>query len=286
MNYSKKTFLFFFLPAFMAFVFVVVIPFFQGVIGSFTNWNSLVDSTGKEFVGFANYKTAIEDKYFIKTFVFTIEYALVAIILVNFVGLGLASLLNKAFKGRNIFRSLFFLPNLIGGLVLGYAWEILFTEGFESLGIQKWLTDTTNTFWALAIVTTWQYAGYMMIIYLAALQNVPKDQVEAVKISGGGPITVFRKVTIPYLMPAFTVAIFLTIARAVKVFSLILSLTKGLHQSNSVALNIYESVFNTTNADVNNYLGVAQAKAMIFTVFISSLAIIQVAWTKRREIRS
>ena len=287
MSYKKRTFTLFVLPSLVIFSFVVLIPFIRGVVASFTNWQSITDLQGQKFIGIENYKSAFEDDKFLKSFLYTIQYTLVAIFMINIVGLSFALLLNKAFKGRDIFRSSFFLPNLIGGLIIGYSWQIVFTKGFESLGIDQWLTTKTNTFWAMEIVTTWQYAGYVMIIFAAALQNIPKDQVEAAKISGANKIRVFYKIVVPNLMPAFTVTLFIALSRAIKVFSLTLSLTNGgINDSLTVAYNIYQTAWQESFITLPNFLGIAQAKSMIFTVFITVLAIIQVRFTKRREIRA
>lgn len=276
-------------PALLFFTLIVVVPFLMSLYYAFTEWNGV--SEGVKFIGLDNFKRILfEDTDFHNAFWFTIRFSAAMIILTNLVGFVLALLLTKAFKTRNVLRTVFFMPNVIGGLLLGFIWQFIFVKGFASIGEMTgisffnlpWLGDAPTAFWGIVIVSVWQGAGYLMVIYIAALANVPKDLMEAATIDGAGRWQLLRSVTMPLIMPAFTVCLFLTISWAFKMFDLNLSLTKGgpFNSTESVALNIYQEAFR------NNRLGLGTAKALIFFFVVALISLIQVSYTKRKEVES
>ncbi len=276
-------------PAFLAFSVIVLIPFLTGVYYAFTDWNGVTGNV--TWVGLDNFKYLFtEDKQFQQSFLLTIKYTVVAIVLTNIVGFGLALLVSQMLKTRNILRTVFFLPNLIGGLLLGFIWQFIFIRGFQSIGAATgwslfelpWLGDENTAFWGIVIVSVWQGAGYIMLIYLAALQNVPQDIVEAAKIDGASRFQVLRHITMPMVAPAVTICLFLTISSSFKIFDVNLSLTNGgpFKSTEMLALNIY------TEAFVNNRYGLGEAKALIFFLVVAAITVIQVSITKKREVES
>ncbi|MCM3655247.1 sugar ABC transporter permease [Metabacillus litoralis] len=276
-------------PVFLAFSMIVLIPFFTGVYYAFTDWNGITGAVN--WVGLDNFKYLFtEDKQFQASFLLTMKYTFVAIVLTNLIGFGLAILVTQMLKTRNILRTVFFLPNLIGGLLLGFIWQFIFIKGFSSIGQLTgislfnlpWLGDANTGFWGIVIVSVWQGAGYIMLIYLAALQNVPQDIVEAAKIDGANRWQVLRHITMPMVAPAVTICLFLTIASSFKVFDVNLALTNGgpFKSTEMLALNIY------TEAFVNNRYGLGEAKALIFFLVVAAITVIQVTITKKKEIES
>ncbi|WP_088042863.1 carbohydrate ABC transporter permease [Bacillus sp. EAC] len=276
-------------PAFLIFAALVLIPFFMGIYYSFTNWNGVMGNI--QYVGFDNYKYIFtQDKDFLKSFVITTKYTIFAVILTNLIGFGLALLVTKGLKSRNILRTIFFLPNLIGGLLLGFIWQFIFNKGLTSLGavlgldslMQSLLGTANGAFWAIVIVAIWQGAGYIMIIYVAALQGVPQELIEAAQVDGADRFTTLRKIIIPMVAPAVTVCLFLTISWSFKVFDQNLSLTGGgpFKSTEMLALNIY------TEAFVNNRYGLGEAKAIVFFVVVAAISILQVYITKKREVEA
>lgn len=274
-------------PALLFFIAIVLVPFFMNLYYAFTEWNGV--SGNVSFIGLENFKTILfEDKDFRNAFWFTIRFSVAEIIITNLVGFGLALLLMQAFKTRNALRTIFFMPNVIGGLLLGFIWQFIFVKGFASIGNMTdwgffnlpWLGDSSTAFWGIVIVAVWQGSGYLMIIYIAALGNVPRDLIEAARIDGAGKVAVLRKIIIPMIMPAFTICLFLTISWAFKMFDLNLSLTKGgpYNSTESVALNIYQEAFR------NNRYGLGTAKSLIFFLVVALISIIQVRITKKKEV--
>nr|WP_237690705.1 sugar ABC transporter permease [Paenibacillus caui] len=270
------------------FTLIVIIPFFMSMYYALTNWNGV--SSKVTFVGFDNFTHLVSDSLFRKDFWFTVKFTLVSLVLINFIGFGLALLLTRAMRGRNVYRTIFFMPNVIGGLLLGFIWQFIFVKGFASLGSLThlpffelpWLGDAPTAFWGLVIVQTWQMAGYVMVIYIAALMNIPKELLEAARIDGGTRMTVLRKIIIPLSMPAFTVCLFLTISTCFKAFDLNLALTKGgpFNSTESVALNIYYEAFR------NNNYGLGTAKALVFFIIVALVTTAQVIYTKRKEVQA
>ncbi|MBB6284060.1 carbohydrate ABC transporter permease [Geobacillus subterraneus] len=276
-------------PALLAFTIVVIIPFLSGIYYAFTDWNGV---TGQiKWVGFDNFKYLFtEDKQFQKSFILTTKYTVVAIILTNVIGFGLALLTTQMLKTRNVLRTVFFMPNLIGGLLLGFIWQFIFVKGFASIGQftgiswfeWAWLGDAKTAFWGIVIVSVWQGAGYIMMIYIAALQNIPQELIEAAKIDGANRWQVLRHITIPLVAPAVTVCLFITTASSFKIFDVNLSLTNGgpFKSTEMLALNIY------TEAFVNNRYGMGEAKALIFFVVVAVITLVQVMYSKKREVES
>lgn len=274
------------IPSIFSFFAVVLIPMLSGLYYSFTDWNGIEDSA--KFIGFDNYiKILTTDTGFLNSFVFTASFAVVTVILVNIIGFLLAFMVNQNFKGRNVFRSIFFMPNLIGGILLGFTWNFIFTSIFSALSkatgiefLDGWLSNTKTGFWGLVIVVVWQMAGYMMIIYLAQLQSIPDSLIEASYIDGAKRKDQMFKIIIPLMWPAFTIGLFLTLSNSFKLFDQNLALTNGgpNNSTEMLALNIYKTAFNV------NHLGEAQAKAMIFLVVVTLITVSQLYITKKKEV--
>jgi len=274
-------------PVFLVFALIVILPFLMGIYYSLTDWNGVTDKL--KWVGFANYKYIFtEDKDFFASFFLTAKYTLAAVILTNIIGFVLALILTQSLKTRNILRTIFFMPNLIGGLLLGFIWQFIFNQGLVSVGQliksdflqQSFLGTSTGAFWAIVIVAVWQGAGYIMVIYIAALQGVPNELIEAAKVDGANRWQVLHKITIPMVAPAVTVCLFLTISWSFKLFDTNLSLTNGgpFGSTQMLALNIYNEAFT------NNRYGVGEAKAIIFFVVVAFISILQVYLSKKREV--
>lgn len=286
MNYSRKWFWAFVGPILLVFMVVVIIPMITGFFYSFTDWNGI--SNKINWVAFKNYiKIFTEDEDFLNSFLFTAKFALVSLITINVTGFGLAILMTRGLKGTNFFRSIFFMPNMIGGLILGFIWQFIFTKVFDSLGtilnldfLKGWLSDPSTGFWGLVILMTWQMAGYMMVIYISAIENIPKSVIEAARIDGANALQRLRYIIIPLVMPAFTVGLFLTLSNSFKLYDQNLSLTAGgPHGSTQMlAMNIYNTAF------VFDKFGLAQAKAIVFLITVAAITLIQVYYGKKREV--
>nr|WP_273123673.1 sugar ABC transporter permease [Bacillus weihaiensis] len=276
-------------PALFFFVLIQIIPFFMGVYYSFTSWNGV--SSSVEWVGFENYiKIFTDDPKFFNSFMFTTKFMLAAVIISNVIGFGLALLLNAALKTKNILRTVFFIPNVIGGLLLGFIWQFIFVKGFASIGNltgieffkQPWLGDETTAFWGIVIVFAWQISGYMMVIYVAALQGLDTSLLEAARMDGASNLDMLTKIIIPLILPAFTICFFLTISMAFKIFDLNISLTGGgpFNSTESVAINIYQEAFQ------NNRYGLGTAKSILFFLVVAVFTTCQVMFTKKREVEA
>ena len=275
----------FILPTFLAFVIGFVWPFLQGIYLSFCSFNTPRDA---EFIGFANYTKALQDPGFRNAFWNTAAFAVVSIILINVLAFTIAYALTQKLRGANIFRTVFFMPNLIGGVVLGYIWSLIF-DGILK-GYNTYLTaNGTYGFWGLVILVAWQQIGYMMIIYIAGLQAVSDDILEAAKIDGASGSQTLFKVIIPNVMPSITTCTFLTLTNSFKLFDQNLALTGGLPNviQNGAKINITEllalNIYSTYNIS-KKYHGVAQAKAVIFFILVAVLAITQQAVTRKKEV--
>ncbi|MDQ0297947.1 raffinose/stachyose/melibiose transport system permease protein [Salibacterium salarium] len=271
-------------PVILGLGIVVVIPFVYGFIFSFTNWNGLVAT---EFLGFQNYINLFQEDEFMNSIVFTVQFAVVTVILLNIFGLGLALIVTRNIKTNNLLRTVFFMPNLIGGLILGFIWQFIFVSVFGDIGnmfgiegMQGWLSTTNTGFWGLVILTAWQMAGYIMIIYIAYLENIPKDLIEAAKIDGANGLQRFKNVTFPLVAPAFTVSMFLTLSMAFKIYDQNLSLTNGgpFNSTQMVAMEIVRTAFS------DNQMAYAQSKAVIFFLIVAVIALTQVYYNKKREV--
>ncbi len=280
--------LLFLAPSLVAFTYTLIVPLLSGVYYSFTAWDGI--ASNPEFVGLGNYiKVLTSDKEFLKAFLFTAGFTLCAVFTINIVGFLLALMVTNLQRGSNAARSIFFLPNLIGGLILGFLWNFIFTQAFQKIGVkydilwlQGWLSTTWTGFFGLLIVMTWQMAGYMMIIYIAALQGIDTSTLEAAKIDGATGFQRMRKIIIPMVASAFTVGIFFTLSNSFKLFDQNLSLTGGgpYRSTEMLALNIYKEAFTY------NSMGVAQSKAVIFLIIVATISVIQLSISKKKEIEA
>lgn len=286
MRYSKKWFWLFVLPILFAFTVVVIVPLVTGIYYSFTEWNGRVDQV-PNFVGLKNYVSVFKDEGFLNAFIFTTKFTLVSIVIVNVVGFSLALLVTRKLKMSNFMRTIFFMPNLIGGLILGFIWQFIFDGVFQTLGehfnilsLQGWLSNQKTGFWGLVIILTWQMAGYLMVIYIAALQNIPSELIEAAEIDGANSWERTRHIIIPMVAPAFTISIFLTLANSFKLFDQNLALTNGGpgNSTEMLALNIYKTAFTFTK------FGEAQAKSIIFFLVVAVVTLFQVYLGKKKEV--
>lgn len=288
MKKSKKGFWLFIAPALIAFTIVQIIPTFMGIGYSFTDWDGI--SKTKHFVGLSNYITILtNDLLFRKAFVFTLLFSVCAVISVNVIGFALAMLVTQRIKGSNFLRGVFFMPNLIGGILLGFTWQFIFVQVFEAIGkkfdiawLQGWLTDQKTGFLGLLIVVTWQLSGYMMMIYIAQIQNIPDSVMEAAEIDGAIGWTKLRSIILPLMMPAFTIGLFLSISNAFKLFDQNLSLTGGgpANGTQMLALNIYNTAFG------ENRFGLAQSKAVLFMIVVMVISVVQLTITKKKEVEA
>ncbi|MEW6915933.1 carbohydrate ABC transporter permease [Trueperella pyogenes] len=270
----------FLLPTLIAFAIAFFIPFIVGFFLSFTEFTTI---TNASFVGLQNYRDAFGQRSgFTGAFVFTVLVAIVSIVTVNVFAFAIAWLLTRKLRGTNFFRTVFFMPNLIGGIVLGYTFQVL----FNSLLAQHATTIISNWkygYWGLIILINWQLIGYMMIIYIAGLQNVPPELIESAELDGAGRWGVLRHVTIPMVMPSITICLFLTLSNTFKMYDQNLALTNGapMGQTEMVALNIVKSMFFEVGQE-----GVAQAEAVIFVVVVVVIAMFQLKATRSREVEA
>ena len=277
----------FVLPTLIAFIIGFVWPFIWGTGLSFCKFTTVKNVS---FVGLSNYKMIWSDATFMHAFWFTAAFTVVSTVLVNVLAFGIALLLTRGMRGTNVFRTVFFLPNLVGGIVLGYIWQILLNGLLTAWGKPLLALNATYGFWGLIILMCWQQIGYMMIIYIAGLQNVPTDLIEAARIDGATSRQILFKIKIPMVMPSVTICTFLTLTNSFKLFDQNLALTGGLpsviqngakfNQTELLALNIY-STYNINK----NWHGVAQAKAVIFFILVAVLAIAQQTATRRKEVQ-
>jgi len=263
-------------------------PFVQGLFLSFTKFKT----TSKwEWVGLSNYLKAFQDDSFMYSFGYTAVYAIVSLVLINVLAFAIAYALTQKIKGANLFRTVFFMPNLIGGIVLGYIWSMIF-DGILSAYNTSILMNSTWGFWGLIILMCWQQIGYMMIIYIAGLQAVPEDMLEAARIDGASAWQTLFKITIPNVMPSITICMFLSLTNGFKLFDQNLALTGGqpyiinpdgssVHTTEMLALNIY----NTFYGQNVNSRGVAQAKAVLFFILVASIGLIQLNATRKKEVQ-
>lgn len=275
----KKYFPVFVLPTLLAFTIGFIVPFIMGVYLSFCKFTTVTDA---KFVGLQNYvKIFTEDGTFGHALWYTTAFTVVSVVLINVIGFAVALLLTKKIKGTNIFRTVFFMPNLIGGIILGYVWQLLLNGLL--LQINKTLTySSVYGFWGLVILMCWQQIGYMMIIYIAGIQNIPGELIEAAKIDGANSWQLLRYVTLPMLMPTITICTFLTLTNGFKLFDQNFALTGGnpAKMSQLLALNIYDTMYGTTG-----WQGVGQAKAVIFFILVAVIALIQNKLTTSKEVQ-
>lgn len=278
----RKWFPIFVLPTLAAFCVGFIWPFMQGIYLSFCQFIT-VDNA--KWVGISNYVKALTDKTFGDSFVFTVIFAIVSTLLINGIAFVIALALTKEMKGTNIFRTVFFMPNLIGGIVLGYIWQILLNCVLSNLAQPLLALNSTAGFWGIIILTCWQQIGYMMIIYVAGLQNVPTDLLEAAAIDGANAIQTLIKVKLPMLMSSFTICLFLTITNSFKLFDQNLALTSGepAHATEMLALNIYNTFYARSGPQ---WKGIGQAKAVIFFILVVAISLSQLYATRSKEVQA
>ena len=270
----------FLLPITIAFLFAFAVPFVMGVGLSFADFTTVTDA---KWVGFQNYIDAFTSSSdFLHSLGFTALFTVVSIITVNVFSFILALLLTRGIRGTNLFRSVFFMPNLIGGIVLGYIWNLLINAVLSSFGVDI-TYKAEYGFWGLVILTNWQLIGYMMVIYVAGLQNVPNDLIEAAQIDGASPLKTLFSVKIPMVMPSVTICMFLTLTNSFKMFDQNLALTAGApeREKEMIALNIYNTFYGRVG-----WQGVGQAKAVIFFVIVGILAFLQLKITSSKEVNA
>lgn len=279
MTKIKKYFPLFVLPTLAAFAAAFIIPFAMGIYLSF---NSFTTVENAKWVGFDNYVRAFSNKDFLNALWFTALFTLVSVITVNILAFLLAAALTRAIKGTNIFRTVFFMPNLIGGIVLGYIWNLIINGVLNYFGVDISYSAKYG-FWGLVILTNWQLIGYMMVIYIAGLQNIPKDLGEAAEIDGATPWQKTKNVTIPMLMSSVTICTFLTLTNSFKLFDQNLALTAGApaRKTAMLALDIYNTFYGRAG-----WQGVGQAKAVIFFVIVALIAFAQLKITGSKEVES
>lgn len=273
----KKWFPIFVLPTLAAFTIVFAVPFILGLGLSFTEFTTVLDA---KWVAFENYIRAFSNRDFLNALWFTVRFAVVSVITINVISFALASLLTKGLKGTNIFRTVFFMPNLIGGIVLGYIWQLIINGILQNIGVTI-TYDAKYGFWGLVFMMNWQLIGYMMIIYIAGIQNIPTDLQDASKVDGASRLQTLRHVTIPLVMPSVTICLFLTITNSFKLFDQNLALTAGApsKQTAMLALDIYNTFYGKIGWE-----GVGQAKAVIFFIIVAAISFAQLIFTRKKEV--
>ncbi|HJB16173.1 MAG TPA: sugar ABC transporter permease [Candidatus Blautia excrementipullorum] len=274
----KRYFPIFALPTLIAFIVGFVIPFILGVYLSFCKFTTVTDA---QWIGFSNYTKIFSDGDFLHALGFTVLFTIVAVITINVFAFMIALALTKGIKGTNIFRTVFFMPNLIGGIILGYIWQLIINGVLSYFG--KTITfDASYGFWGMIILMNWQSIGYMMIIYVAGLQNIPGELIEAAQIDGASRWATLFKVKIPMMMSSITICTFLTLTNSFKMFDQNLALTAGApsNKTQMLALNIYKTFYDRPGTE-----GVGQAKAVIFFLIVAAIALVQLRATKSKEVQ-
>lgn len=282
-----KWFLLFTVPLIFIFTIVVIIPFLVGIYYSFFEWDG-IGANPKVYVGLDNFVELWGDNQFLRSMWLTTLFTVLSVITINVIGLAFALLVTSRIQTANAARTLLFMPYLIGGLILGYIWQFVFVDVFSFLGevtgldqvFFNWLVDPQFALYGLVFVFTWQMAGYIMIIYIAGIQAIPNDVVEAAKIDGASTWQRFTRITFPLLMPALTISLFLTLSSAFKIYDVNLSLTGGgpANATELFAMNIYQEIFGSSN------YGFGQAKAIVFFLIVAAITLTQVYMTKKREV--
>ena len=273
----QRCFPLFLLPVVTAFAIGFVWPFLQGLFLSFTKFKTTSDW---EWLGIGNYIKAFADESFRYSFGYTALYAIVSLVLINVIAFAVAYALTQKIKGSNLFRTVFFMPNLIGGIVLGWIWQVIINGVLYRYGATI-VSDPKYGFWGLVVLMNWQNVGYMMVIYIAAIQNIPGDLLEAAAIDGAGWWTTLTKIIIPSVMPSITICLFMTMTNGFKLFDQNLALTAGEpgKQTELLALNIYNTFYGRTGFE-----GVGQAKAVVFTIIVATIALLQLRITRSKEV--
>ncbi|MFC6332449.1 carbohydrate ABC transporter permease [Paenibacillus septentrionalis] len=275
-------------PTLIAFISVIIVPFIYGIYMTFYKWDGI--SSTMPFIGFDNYVAVFQDNKFWTSVWLTIKYVAASVILINVLAFFLAYLVTAGIRGQNFFRTSFFSPNLIGGLVLGFIWQFMFNVFLPSIGesnnwslfTKTWLGDETKAFWALVIVTVWQYAGYMMVIFIAGLMSVPKDILEAAKIDGTSGLKQIIYMILPLMVPSFIVTVFLSLQRSFMVYDVNYALTGGGPFGSTVmaSMHVYDKAFQRFD------YGVGQAEAFVLFFIVASITITQVYMTKKMEVEA
>lgn len=274
----RQYYAFFTLPTMIAFAISFFIPFLLGIYLSFTEFRTVTDS---QWVGLSNYVRAFsDDQNFLNAAIFTIKFALVSVVLINVLAFSLALLLTRKIRGTNLFRTVFFMPNLIGGIVLGYIWQLIINGVLINFGVDITF-DASYGFWGLIVLMNWQMAGYMMVIYIAAIQAISPELIEAAKIDGANAWQMLTGIIIPLVMPAFTICTFLTLSNSFKLFDQNLALTAGApaRESAMLALDIFTTFYGRVG-----YEGVGQAKAVMFFIFVAVVVLLQLRFSIRQEV--
>ena len=283
-----KNYLVFAGPTTFIFFTVIIMPFLYGIFLTFTDWNGI--SSGMSFTGLKNYIEVFKDKAFWSSFKLTLYYVFFTVILTNIIAFLLAYILTSGIKAQNFFRSGFFTPNLIGGVILGYIWQFIFSNVLTYIGknfdisvfSSSWLSNPTRAFWALVIVGVWQYSGYMMIIYIAGFMNVPKDILEAASIDGANGFVKLKKIVLPMMIPSFTVCVFLSLQRAFMVYDVNLTLTGGgpFKTTELISMSVYNKAF------LSQQYGVGQAMAFFLFLMVAVVTLAQVYFSKKMEVEA
>lgn len=283
-----KDFGIFALPGMFCFFAVVIIPFIYGVYLTFTDWDGVAEV--KNFIGLANFRKVIEDHEFWTSMLLTFKYVILVVLLVNIIAFAIAYLLTRGFKGQNFFRAGFFTPNLIGGIVLGYIWQFVFSRVFVNIGEStgwslfeaSWLSEPNKAFAAMVLVSVWQLSGYMILIYVAGFMGLSEDVMEAASIDGASGWLKMRKIVLPLMMSSITICLFLTLSRAFMVYDVNLSLTAGgpYGTTEMAAMHVYEKAFTSRQ------FGAGQAEALILFIVVACISGLQVYLTKKQEVEA
>lgn len=274
----KKYFPVFVLPTLIAFTIGFIAPFIMGIYLSFCKFTTVTDGT---FIGVKNYLKILDDPTFLHSMWYTALFTVVSVLFINVLSFAVALLLTKRIRGTNVFRTVFFMPNLIGGIVLGYIWQLLLNGILATVG--RTLTySAVYGFWGLVILMCWQQVGYMMIIYISGIQNIPGELIEAAKIDGASPRQILRRVTFPMVMPSITICTFLTLTNGFKLFDQNLALTNGApsKMSEMMALNIFNTFYGRPGFE-----GVGQAKAVVFFLIVGVIAVLQNKLMRSKEVQ-
>ena len=279
---TKRYWPIFVLPTFAAFLIGFVWPFIWGIYLSFCKFTTVGNV---KFVGLANYKNIFIDNTFTHAFGFSVLFTIVSSLLINLLAFMVALLLTRGLKGTNIFRTVFFMPNLIGGIVLGYIWQTILNGALSAMGQPLLQLSEKNGFWGMIILLCWQQIGYMMIIYIAGLNNVSPDYIEAAKIDGATDFETLIKIKVPMIMPSITICTFLTLTNGFKMFDQNISLTAGEPAKNSqlLALNIYDTFYARSGPQ---WKGIGQAKAVVFFMVVVIISLIQLKFTRSKEVQA
>ena len=275
----KKYFPIFVLPTVIAFAISFFIPFLMGIYLSFTEFTTVTDAT---WAGIDNYVKAFSNMDFVNALWFTVKFTVISVVTINILAFALALALTRSLKGTNLFRTVYFMPNLIGGIVLGYIWQIIINGVLINFGVDITFSAQYG-FWGLVILMNWQLIGYMMIIYIAGIQNISNEVKEAAAIDGASPFQILRKITIPLVMPSITICTFLTLTNSFKLFDQNFALTGGApgKETAMLALDIYNTFYGRSGWE-----GAGQAKAVIFFLMVAAIALTQLALTRRKEVDS